>query len=361
MTFTLDWKLDMSIRVLVVDDSAFMRKAISMMLETDPEIKVIGTARDGFEAIEKNLELKPDIVTLDVEMPRMDGLTALKKIMQESPVPVLMVSSLTMEGARTTIEALEAGAVDFIPKQLSYISLDITNIKDDLILKVKHIAKSRTRFFQRKSQLLVRESTLPPFRHANARIVLIGISTGGPFSLQKVIPNIPKTFPIPIAIVQHMPPHFTKSLAERLNATSQLEVVEAEDGMQLTPGKVYIAPGGYHMLFHKKASVVSIIVSKEPSTTLHRPSVDVMFISANEVYGKEVIGIVMTGMGKDGLEGTKLLKKSGAKIIAQNEESCVVYGMPKAIVDAGLADLVLPLEEIADVLTNAVNHIYSLT
>jgi Chemotaxis response regulator containing a CheY-like receiver domain and a methylesterase domain len=171
-----------------------------------------------------------------------------------------------------------------------------------------------------------------------------------------VIPNIPKTFPIPIAIVQHMPPHFTKSLAERLNATSQLEVVEAEHGMELTPGKVYIAPGGFHMLFYKRESSVLITVSKEPSTTLHRPSVDVMFSSANAIYGGKVIGIVMTGMGKDGLEGTKLLKKSGARIIAQDEESCVVYGMPKAIVDAELADAVVPLEAIAETLTNAVNH-----
>ncbi|MGC8594383.1 MAG: protein-glutamate methylesterase/protein-glutamine glutaminase [Candidatus Kryptoniota bacterium] len=349
----------MSIRVLVVDDSAFMRKAISMMLETDPEIKVIATARDGFEAVEKNLELKPDIVTLDVEMPRMDGLTALKRIMKENPVPVLMVSSLTIEGARTTVEALEAGAVDFIPKQLSYVSLDITNIKDDLISKVRSIVKTRAHFFERELRSVVKEQELISFRHANAQIVVIGISTGGPFSLQRVIPNIPKTFPIPIAIVQHMPPHFTRSLAERLNATSQLEVVEAEDGMELTSGRVYIAPGGFHMVFQKKGSSVLINVSKEPSTTLHKPSVDVMFSSANTVYGGKVIGIIMTGMGKDGLEGTKLLKKSGARIIAQDEESCVVYGMPKAIVDAELADAIVPLEAIAETLTNAVNHVKS--
>ena len=346
----------MSIRVLVVDDSAFMRKAISMMLESDPDIEVISTARDGMEATEKARDLKPDLMTMDVEMPRMDGITAVKKIMKENPIPILMVSSLTVEGARATMDALAAGAVDFIPKQLSYVSLDITKIKGDLIAKIKSIARDRSRAFSR----LVSPKTFAPrkaspLKFLSAQIATIGISTGGPFSLQKVIPFLPEDFPLPIAIVQHMPPHFTRSLAERLDSISRVEVCEAEDGMELKKGTVYIAPGGLHLKFKRIGVKVLINISKDPSETLHRPSVDVMFSSAFETFGGRVLATVMTGMGKDGLEGAKLIKSAGGKIIAQNEETCVVYGMPKAIVDAELADAVLPLEEIASAISNAVS------
>ncbi|MFZ1083270.1 MAG: chemotaxis response regulator protein-glutamate methylesterase [Candidatus Kryptoniota bacterium] len=349
----------MSIRILVVDDSAFMRKAISMMLEEDPELEVIGTARDGLEAIDRVKELKPDLVTLDVEMPRMDGITALKKIMAENPLPVLMVSSLTIEGARATVEALSAGAVDFISKQTSYVSLDITKIKDDLISKIKAITRNSTRIFSRAMTNKISTSKKrTSLMHSNVQIVAIGVSTGGPFSLQKVIPSLPENFPLPVAIVQHMPPNFTKSLAERLDSISRLEVCEAEDGMELTRGKVFIAPGGLHLKFRRgpeKSAKVRVIVSKDPSTSLHCPSVDVMFESANEVFGGRVLATVMTGMGKDGLEGAKLIKSAGGKVVAQDEETCVVYGMPKAIVDANLADAVVPLEEIASTITAAVS------
>ncbi len=343
-----------TIRVLVVDDSAFMRKAISMMLGDDPEIDVVGTARDGIDAIEKVKLLHPDLMTLDVEMPRMDGITALKKIMRENPLPVLMVSSLTVEGARATIDALSAGAVDFIPKQLSYVSLDITKIKGELISKVKAITRSR--FGQFSTHLTNRISTFPrpsQLKTSGTQIVTIGISTGGPFSLQKVIPSLPVDFPVPVAIVQHMPPQFTKSLAERLDSISRLEVCEAEDGMNLSSGKVYIAPGGLHMKFTRTGGLPKIVISKDPGDTLHRPSVDVMFSSANEVFGGRVLAAVMTGMGHDGLEGARLIKESGGRIIAQDEETSVVYGMPKSIVDAELADAVLPLDEIASALTSA--------
>ncbi len=346
----------MAVRILVVDDSAFMRKAISMMLEDDPDIEVIGTARDGIEAIEKVKSLKPDLMTLDVEMPRMDGITALKKIMKENPLPVLMVSSLTAEGARTTIEAMSAGAVDFIPKQLSYVSLDITKIKGDLIAKIKAITRNRLKIFSKpltnRAAASKKSSSL---KLMGAQIVTIGISTGGPFSLQKVVPSLPEDFPIPVAIVQHMPPHFTRSLAERLDSISRLEVCEAEDGMELTRGKVFIAPGGLHMKFRRSGSSVRFSISKEPNDTLHRPSVDVMFSSAFDMFGGRVLAAVMTGMGHDGLEGAKLIKNAGGKIIAQDEASCVVYGMPKSIVDADLADAVVPLEEIASAITSAVS------
>lgn len=348
----------MSIRVLVVDDSAFMRKAISTMLEDDPEIEVADTARDGIEAIEKVKELKPDLMTLDVEMPRMDGITALKIIMKDNPLPVLMVSSLTVDGARATVDALTAGAVDFIPKQLSYVSLDITKIKDDLISKIKAIARNRTRIFSIPlSNKISPLKKSPTLRHLTAQLVTIGISTGGPFSLQKVIPSLPEEFPLPVAIVQHMPPHFTKSLAERLDSISRVEVCEAEDGMELTKGKVFIAPGGLHLKFQRNGSKVRISISKDPIDSLHRPSVDVMFRSAFDVFGGRVLAAVMTGMGRDGLEGSKLIKSAGGKIVAQSEETCVVYGMPKAIVDAELADAIVSLDEMASTLTSAVSFV----
>ncbi len=344
----------MAIRVLVVDDSAFMRKALSMMIADDPEIEVIGTARDGIDAIEKVKLLKPDLMTLDVEMPRMDGITALKKIMKESPLPVLMVSSLTVEGARATIDALSAGAVDFIPKQLSYVSLDITKIKGDLVAKIKAIARTRRRTFSPPSTNRISVSNAPgAVRLAGAQIVTIGISTGGPYSLQKIVPLLPVDFPVPVAIVQHMPPHFTKSLADRLDSISRLEVCEAEDGMDLVRGKVYIAPGGLHMKFRRAGAIPKVVISKDPGDTLHRPSVDVMFTSAHGIFGGRILAAVLTGMGHDGLEGARLIRRSGGKIIAQDEATSVVYGMPKSIVDADLADAVLPLESIASAITAA--------
>jgi two-component system chemotaxis response regulator CheB len=351
----------MPIKILVVDDSAFMRKAISMMIEEDPDLKVVGTARDGLEAIEKVKDLQPDLVTLDVEMPRMDGITALKKIMKENPLPVLMVSSLTIQGARATVEALSAGAVDFIPKGTSYVSLEITKIKADLISKIKAITRHKVKIYSHldnRSNRIFYNKERPQLVFPSARIVTIGVSTGGPFSLQKVIPALPENFPLPIAIVQHMPPNFTKSLAERLDSISRVEVCEAEDGMELTRGKVFIAPGGLHMKFKRfgdKYSKVRIVVTKEPADSLHCPSVDVMFASANEVFRGRVLAVVMTGMGKDGSEGARLIKSSGGKVLAQNEETCVIYGMPKAIVDANLADAVIPLEEIASTVTSAVS------
>ncbi len=338
-----------------MDDSAFMRKALSMMLESDAEIKVIGTARDGLEAIEKTRNLKPDLVTLDVEMPRMDGITALKSIMGETPLPVLMVSSLTVDGAAATVEAMAAGAVDFIPKQLSYISLDITKIREELITKVKAIARSRSRLF-RKSAISYSPRRLSPARLTSpgTRLIVIGISTGGPFSLQKVIPMFPEDFPVPVAIVQHMPPHFTKSLAERLGSISKLKVQEATDGMDVTKGNVFIAPGGFHLKFRNDGTVIKTRVAVDPSGTLHRPSVDVMFESALEAFGPELIAVVMTGMGRDGLKGARAIRNAGGKVIAQDEESCVIYGMPRSVVEADLADAVVPLEDLASTLNEAV-------
>jgi two-component system, chemotaxis family, protein-glutamate methylesterase/glutaminase len=354
-----------TITVVIVDDSAFMRKSLALMLESDPQIKVVATAKDGREGVDKIRECKPDVVTLDIEMPGMDGLTALGIIMKEMPLPVLMISSLTTEGAKATLDALSLGAVDFIPKELSYVSLDIVKIKEELVNKVKHIAMSRSMQFRlqrirnlagtahpaepRPVQPVVHR---PVFHRSRCEAVVVGISTGGPFALLQMIPKLPKSFPVGIAIVQHMPPRFTRSMAERLASLSNIEVREAEEGDIMRPGVALIAPGGQHMTFRRKGSDIAISISLEPLNTLYRPSADIMITSAAETYNAPLLGLIMTGMGKDGLEGLKQVKRLGGKIIAQNEETCVVYGMPKAAVSEGITDFVLPLEEIAPAMEN---------
>ncbi|MBK7258307.1 MAG: chemotaxis response regulator protein-glutamate methylesterase [Ignavibacteriae bacterium] len=363
-----------TINCIVVDDSAFMRKSLAMMLESDPQIKVVATARDGKEGIEKIREFSPDLVTMDIEMPGMDGLTALGIIMKECPLPVLMVSSLTTDGAKSTLDALNLGAVDFIPKELSFVSLDIVKIKAELISKVKSIVQSRSLQFRlqriRAASQGIRDSAnatkgghaapaaparpVAPAaiaRRKELRAVVLGISTGGPFALLQTIPKLPKDFPLGIAVVQHMPPRFTKSMAERLDGLSQVSVKEAEDGDALLPGRVLIAPGGQHLTFKHQGSEVVARITAEPADTLYRPCADVMMLSALQAFNAPLLGVIMTGMGKDGLEGLRKIKQKGGMVVAQNEETCVVYGMPKAAVDDGIADLVLPLEEIPGALT----------
>lgn len=344
------------ITVLVVDDSAFMRKALSMMLERDPDVRVVDTARDGQQAIDKVRALDPDVVTMDVEMPRMDGLTALRHIMDEMPRPVLMISSLTREGAAATVEAMEAGAVGFIPKQRSRVSLKITEIEQELIKRIKSAARSNLRAFRQtgRPSSAPRKRTPSRLSFRQARLIAIGVSTGGPFALQHVIPALPADLPVPVAVVQHMPPHFTRSLAERLDAKSALQVSEAENGMPVEPGRVIIAAGGRHLVFRSGARSVIVQTPEKPTDTLHRPSVDVMFASASERYGGRVLGLVMTGMGKDGLEGARTIKESGGRIIAQDEATSVVYGMPRAVAEANLTDCILPMDELAQALTKAV-------
>lgn len=350
------------IKVLVVDDSAFMRKSLSIMLESDPGIEVIATAIDGLDGLNKVKNLRPDIVTLDIEMPRMDGLTALKHIMKQSPTPVIMVSSLTTEGADETLKALDLGAVDFIPKASSFVSVAIAAIKDDLIRKVKGFAKNkksvihRINTFHNKSTGGIPSGTksIKPLPRGNYKAVVLGISTGGPISLQKVVPILSSKLNVPTFIVQHMPPKFTASLAQRLNNMSSLEVKEAENNETVRNGVVYIAPGGMHMTLRRNGVNIVIAISEMPKDKLHRPSVDVLFESAEKVYGKNVLSVIMTGMGRDGLEGVKKLKAVGAHCIAQDEASSVVYGMPKVIVENGLADTIAPLEEIPNIINKAV-------
>lgn len=354
-----------TVTVIVVDDSAFMRKSLSMMLESDPQIKVVATARDGREGIEKIRKYKPDLATMDIEMPGMDGLTALGIIMKEMPLPVLMISSLTTDGAKATLDAMSLGAVDFIPKELSYVSLDIIRIKEELISKVKHIALSRSLTFRLQriraansgdasvqAALSSRPKAAPRIsaKRRDLRAVVLGISTGGPNALMQCIPKLPADFPLGMAVVQHMPPRFTQSMAERINSVSQLTVKEAENGEPLEPGKVLIAPGGQHMMFDHSGNTVVVRITAEPAHSLYKPCADIMMLSAVEVIRGPLLGLIMTGMGKDGLEGLKAIKKNGGVVVAQDEDSCVVYGMPKAAVDEGIADYVVSLDNIPSTL-----------
>lgn len=343
------------IRVLVVDDSAFMRNAIAKMIATDSEFQVVGTARDGVEAVEKVLSLKPDIVTLDIEMPRMNGLEALRIIMDKHPVPVVVVSALTTEGAKETIEALELGAVDFIPKNLADLSINIFNIKDSLLKKLKLISRKRIDFKNRRhfseEPLKIERKTFEGKRRA--AIVTIGASTGGPKVLQRVIPALPAEMPVPVVIAQHMPKEFTRVFAERLNQMSKLPVKEAEDGEPLAPATVYIAPGGRHLVIKKKSPLkITAQIKEDEVNVLYKPSVDLLFKSIADTYGGATIGVILTGMGQDGLEGARRIKEKGGYIIAQDEQTSIIYGMPKAVVEADLADKVLPEEQIAGEIIN---------
>lgn len=347
----------MAIRVLVVDDSAFMRKAIENMLKNVPDIEIVGFGRNGKEAVELSKTLRPDVITLDIEMPQMDGLEALSIIMRDTPTSVIMVSSLTTDGAKATMKALDIGAVDFLAKDKSFASFGIMKIEDQLIEKIRYFStrKPRARIISRTTPSTFPERKLFTPRAggiSGKRIVAIGTSTGGPQSLQKVIPLLPTTLNKPVLVVQHMPPNFTNSLANRLNSLSRLTVVEAQGKEKLEPNVVYIAKGGFHLKIKKIGTNYYTEVSREPAGMLHVPSVDVMVQSVAENFGKDAVGVIMTGMGSDGLKGLTSLKKMGGAVIAQDKDSCVVYGMPRAVVEAGIADEVVPLEGIADAIAS---------
>ncbi|BDQ35614.1 protein-glutamate methylesterase/protein-glutamine glutaminase [Pseudodesulfovibrio portus] len=339
------------ITVLVVDDSAFMRKAICTMLEKDPGIKVVGAARDGKEGLEMVRSFDPDVVTLDIEMPRMDGLTALRHIMMESPRPVLMVSSLTTEGAESTLKAMELGAVDFIPKQLSKVSLDIIKIERDLIEKVKAVAARKMRHTAPAARPVRQKVAAPVDRRSGKPVrdvVAIGVSTGGPPVVQKILSSLPADFPAGIVIAQHMPAAFTGPFAERLDGVSRLSVKEAETGDVLRPGCVFVAPGGRHVVLDQKVSRIELKVTDEPSGELYKPSANVLISSVAKAVGRRGLGVILTGMGNDGCEGVRALKEKGGRALAQSDSTCVVYGMPKAIVDEKLADEIIDLDDMAD-------------
>ncbi|GAB1536343.1 chemotaxis response regulator protein-glutamate methylesterase [Geovibrio sp. ADMFC3] len=349
------------IKVVIVDDSAFMRKAIESMLAKDTEIEIIGQGRNGLDAVEMARNLKPDVMTLDIEMPRMDGLTALEKIMSENPLPVIMVSSLTTEGAEATMKALDLGAVDFIPKEKSFASFGVMNIEDDLRNKIKQFARRKNLMRRLRPSSFARpastaagvQSPAAPSaqtkiisKPGHKRIVIIGTSTGGPQSLQKVIPRLPADIGVPIVVVQHMPPNFTQSLAQRLNSLSKLTVIESQGNEKLEPNTVYIAKGGQHLRIKKIGANYVTELNPEAGGHLHVPSVDVTAASVAEVAGRDALGVIMTGMGADGKKGLQLLKLKGGNVIAQDEESSIVYGMPRAVVEAGIADEIVPLDDI---------------
>lgn len=339
------------IKVLVVDDSAFMRKAISTMLENDPGIRVVGTARNGEEGLEQTRRLDPDVITMDIEMPRMDGLTALRHIMMEMPRPVLMVSSLTTEGAQDTLKAMELGAVDYIPKQLSRVSLDIIKIEDDLIAKVKSVARRKVfRPAVRKRPTMDRPVVpkTPASRLAVRRdVVAIGVSTGGPPAVQAILSALPADFPAGIVIAQHMPQAFTGPFAQRLDGVCKIRVKEAEDGETFAAGTAYIAPGGRHTTLKQRVSRIEIRVGDEPADSLYKPSANVLLHSVAKAVGRRGLGVILTGMGNDGCEGIADLKSKGGRALTQSDETCVVYGMPKAVAEAGLSDGVVDLDDMA--------------
>jgi two-component system, chemotaxis family, protein-glutamate methylesterase/glutaminase len=355
---------DNIIKVIVIDDSAFMRKSLTLMLESDPEIRVVATARDGREGIDLISKFRPDIVTLDVEMPGMDGLAALKIIMEQMPMPVLMVSALTTESAQATMQAFDLGAVDFISKESSRNSPNIKNIKDELLDKIKQIVRSRliqTRFRMRRLMQSSRDKhdVIKPMTNTvsfksvmkNLNAVVLGVSTGGPQALLKIVPKIPENFPIGIAIVQHMPPNFTRTLAERLHDLSKVTVKEAEHGDSMERGKVLIAPGGKHMTLANNGSHVVVELSQDPANTLYRPSADIMITSAVAAFQSPLLGIILTGMGKDGVAGLKQVKSKGGYVIAQDEESCVIFGMPRVAIEEGVADSVMSIDNISESLS----------
>ena len=348
--------VDKFVRVLVVDDSAYARFMVARNLSLDPEIEIIGMARNGNDAVAKIKNLQPDVVTLDVEMPGMDGITALEKIMTECPTPVIMLSALTAEGAEVTIKSLEMGAVDFFLKQ-SLVSPVGEGNNSELISKVKNAArvdvaginarlKNVLAILQRGSR---KEKEKPPLRNGHIdRVVIIGSSTGGPRALYEVVPNLPDDLPAAFLIVQHMPPKFTRSIAERLNELSRVTVKEAEVGDMVRRGQALIAPGGYHMAVMPGGQVS--LNQDKPRCGL-RPAVDVTMESAVKIYGSRCIGVVMTGMGSDGTHGCALIKAAGGKVLAEDESTCVVYGMPRSVIEAGLADRVAPVQKMVSEIT----------
>lgn len=384
----------MAVKVLVVDDSSFFRRRVSEILEKDSEIKVIDFAVNGQEAVEKAASLRPDVITMDVEMPVLDGISAVKKIMQATPTPILMFSSLTREGASATLDALDAGALDFLPKKFEDIARNSEEAIKSLQNKVKEIGRRRlpraaVSFTPRTVQAPVTSKSTPAkpfapskpavaqpdrsFQRAAAptsetspaksvrasgkqyKVLAIGTSTGGPVALQTILTQLPANFPHPILLIQHMPAAFTPAFAMRLNSLCKIKVKEAEQGDRLMPGVAYLAPGGKQMLVEARGGAKTLRVFEDDSPRVtYKPCVDVTFASAAKAYQGDVLAVVLTGMGADGRDGARLLKQAGATIWAQDEQTCVVYGMPQAVANAGLASESLALPDVAMRITKEV-------
>ncbi len=339
--------MDDRVKVLVVDDSSFVRTIVSRKLNSDSGIDVIGTASDGFEALEKVKELQPHVITLDVMMPNMDGLTFLERIMSECPVPVVMLSALTREGADITMKAIEMGAVDFILKPTVLSPVDDNSTAATLMEKIKAAAHIKVKTRKSSNSESYASYKVNGFRNSpngHLKTLIIGTSTGGPKALMQVIPNLPGDLPAQVLVVQHMPPLFTKSLAERLDNASQLTVKEAKEGDHARQGQVLLAPGDYHMTISADCKVS---LNQNPPRWGVRPSVDATMESVATSFGSSSLGVIMTGMGVEGTKGSSSIKSAGGSIIVEDESTCAVYGMPMSVVNAGYADAVVPLHNIA--------------
>lgn len=335
------------IKVLIVDDSFFMRKLLRELLNSDPDIEVVGEAKDGAAAIGEVVRLKPDVVTMDYNMPKMTGAEATKEILEraEHLPTILMVSAYTREGAEETFESLRAGAVDFIMKPSGELSLDIDKIKSEILGKVKMAAKAQVKKFKRLTPRAARE--IKKIKRGKAKVIVIGASTGGPPVVEDILSELPTNLPAAVLIVQHMPKYFTESFAKRLDKLSALAVKEAERGDAIDNGDALVAPGGFHMRMRQSDNKIIVQLTEEAPRHGLRPAIDITFESAAEIYGKDAIGIVLTGMGEDGAAGAAAIKNSGGYIIAQDPKTAVVDSMPQAVIEKGLADEVLPPEKIA--------------
>ena len=356
------------LKVLVVDDSGFFQRRVTEIINADARLEVIATASNGLEGVEKALALRPDVITMDYEMPVMDGVTAVRNIMNQCPTPVLMFSSLTYEGARITLDALEAGAIDFLSKQFDAIAASEAQLHKTLTDKICEVAAAGKKASTKNPSSIVTSTSkdavasnvmlakAPLVRSASSvnsvskslrhvEVVIIGTSTGGPAALQTIFKQIPASFTKPIVIVQHMPGSFTKAFAERLNKLSPLTVSEAQQGDKLKPGHVYVAPGGMQLMVDSRNGGC-IHIHESDDRVSYRPSVDIALASAAKHFGRKALAVILTGMGSDGKEGAQLLKQAGGTIWAQDEASCVIYGMPMAVAKAGLVDQIISLDAI---------------
>lgn len=333
------------IRTLVVDDSAFVRKVVREMLSRSPYIDVVGTARDGEEALELVEQLRPDVVTCDLQMPRLDGVRFVREQMSRRPLPILLLSA-SAEDAEQTLQAMEAGAVDFVRKPTALASEQILTIRDDLVEKVKEAARASVTVPQPtpSEPVAIRQSA----QGTKVDIVVIGVSTGGPQALRYLIPQFPADFPVPIAMVLHMPLGYTQLFAQKLAEISKVAVKEAREGDPLLPGTALLAPAGRHLRLRRgEDGKIKSQLGLEPVGLPHRPAADILFQSASEVYGNRVLGVVMTGMGHDGRQGAGWIKAQGGTVLTEAEESCVIYGMPRSVVEAGLSDGAVTLSKMA--------------